>query len=134
MSSTTQGLDRGLTNYGDRDFARYLPQDAIPLPHPSPRNQLWFKVNPWFEAELLPVLRERVAADRIRAMGSFALAPDVPYETFRSLSFESRQKLAAVRPATLAQAAGVPGVSPSDLQNLIVEIERLRRGAAGAIA
>ena len=43
-----------------RDFARYLP-DAIPLPHPSPRNQLWFKMNPWFEAELLPVLRERVA-------------------------------------------------------------------------
>jgi tRNA uridine 5-carboxymethylaminomethyl modification enzyme len=79
--------------------------------------------------------RERAAADRIRAMGAFALAPDVPYETFRSLSLESRQKLAAVRPGTLAQAAGVPGVSPSDLQNLIVEIERLRRrDAAGAIA
>jgi uracil-DNA glycosylase len=43
-----------------RDFARYLP-DTIPLPHPSPRNQLWFKVNPWFEAELIPILRERVA-------------------------------------------------------------------------
>ena len=44
-----------------RDFRSYLP-DAIPLPHPSPRNQLWFKVNPWFEAELVPVLRESVAA------------------------------------------------------------------------
>jgi uracil-DNA glycosylase len=43
-----------------RDFRSYLP-DAIPLPHPSPRNQLWFKVNPWFEAELVPVLREHVA-------------------------------------------------------------------------
>ena len=44
-----------------RDFRSHLP-DAIPLPHPSPRNQLWFKVNPWFEAELVPVLRESVAA------------------------------------------------------------------------
>ncbi|HKS07599.1 MAG TPA: tRNA uridine-5-carboxymethylaminomethyl(34) synthesis enzyme MnmG [Gemmatimonadaceae bacterium] len=79
--------------------------------------------------------RERAAADRIRAMGEFALSSELPYETFRSLSLESRQKLSAVRPATLAQAAGVSGVSPSDLQNLIVEIERLRRrDAAGAVA
>ena len=46
-----------------RDF---LP-DYFPLPHPSPRNRRWLKQNPWFEAEVLPVLRERVGA---------ALAPD----------------------------------------------------------
>lgn len=34
----------------------------VPLPHPSPRNQGWFKHHPWFERELAPVLRERVAA------------------------------------------------------------------------
>lgn len=33
----------------------------MPLPHPSPRNQGWFKRHPWFERELLPVLRARVA-------------------------------------------------------------------------
>lgn len=33
---------------------------VVPLPHPSPRNQLWLKRNPWFERDLLPVLRERV--------------------------------------------------------------------------
>jgi uracil-DNA glycosylase len=33
----------------------------VPLPHPSPRNQLWLRRNPWFEAELLPTLRARVA-------------------------------------------------------------------------
>lgn len=32
----------------------------LPLPHPSWRNTAWIKRNPWFEAELLPVLRERV--------------------------------------------------------------------------
>lgn len=34
----------------------------IPLPHPSPRNQGWFKHHPWFERELVPVLQARVSA------------------------------------------------------------------------
>jgi uracil-DNA glycosylase len=41
-----------------RDF---LPR-FLPLPHPSPRNQSWWVQRPWFEAELVPVLRERIAA------------------------------------------------------------------------
>jgi uracil-DNA glycosylase len=32
----------------------------LPLPHPSPRNILWLKRNPWFEAEVIPVLRKRI--------------------------------------------------------------------------
>lgn len=35
---------------------------VIPLPHPSPRNNRWLAQHPWFEAELVPVLRRRVAA------------------------------------------------------------------------
>ena len=70
--------------------------------------------------------REREAADRLKKMSSFVLPLDAPYETMRSLSTESRQKLAARRPSTLAQASNLPGVSPSDLQNLVMEIERLR--------
>ncbi len=34
--------------------------DFIPLPHPSPRNLAWFKRNPWYEAELLPQVRQMV--------------------------------------------------------------------------
>lgn len=34
----------------------------IPLPHPSPRNQLWLKRNPWFEDEVVPMLQQRIAA------------------------------------------------------------------------
>ncbi len=33
---------------------------VMPLPHPSPRNIAWFKANPWFDDELLPVLRQSV--------------------------------------------------------------------------
>jgi uracil-DNA glycosylase len=35
---------------------------VVPLPHPSPRNNLWLRRNPWFERDLLPRLRKRVAA------------------------------------------------------------------------
>lgn len=35
---------------------------VVPLPHPSPRNNGWLRHNPWFEAELLPELKQRVAA------------------------------------------------------------------------
>jgi uracil-DNA glycosylase len=34
---------------------------VIPLPHPSPRNNIWLKKNPWFESELLPALKKRIA-------------------------------------------------------------------------
>jgi tRNA uridine 5-carboxymethylaminomethyl modification enzyme len=72
-------------------------------------------------------VRERDQAAKLRRMGAFALAADLPYETMLSLSFEARQKLGALRPGTLAQAARVPGVSPTDLQNLVLEVEKLRR-------
>jgi len=42
-----------------RAWADYGPA-FLPLPHPSWRNTAWLKKNPWFEAELLPVLRARV--------------------------------------------------------------------------
>jgi tRNA uridine 5-carboxymethylaminomethyl modification enzyme len=70
--------------------------------------------------------KERYAADRLKRMGEYALPHDAPYERMRTLSMESRQQLAARKPLSLAQAASVPGVSPADLQNLILEIERSR--------
>ena len=77
--------------------------------------------------------RERDQAEKLRRLGNFALEPDLPYESMLSLAFEARQKLAAVRPATLAQAARVPGVSPTDLQNLILEVEKLRRAGTAHV-
>ena len=71
--------------------------------------------------------RERVQADRMRRMGDFSLDADLEYDEMRSLSSEARQKLSNLRPHSLAQASRIPGVSPSDLQNLVIEIERRRR-------
>lgn len=61
------GADAGPT-LGEtvRDYARLVGRPGqprfLPLPHPSWRNNAWFKRNPWFEAELLPVLRREVDA------------------------------------------------------------------------
>jgi tRNA uridine 5-carboxymethylaminomethyl modification enzyme len=74
--------------------------------------------------------RERTQADRMRRMGDFSLDADLEYDEMRSLSLEARQKLSHLRPRSLAQASRIPGVSPSDLQNLVIEIERRRRVVA----
>ena len=44
-----------------KQWQRFLP-GTIPLPHPSPRNNIWLKRNPWFEEELIPVLQQRIKA------------------------------------------------------------------------
>lgn len=43
-----------------QSYESYLPH-FLPLPHPSPRNRTWFKLNPWFEAEIVPYLQKRVS-------------------------------------------------------------------------
>jgi len=78
--------------------------------------------------------RERESAERIRAMGQFVLPPDTAYSHMRSLSTEARHKLAARRPVTLAQAAMIPGVSPSDVQNLVLELARVRASRVDPVA
>jgi len=43
-----------------KSWRTYWPS-TVPLPHPSPRNNLWLRRNPWFERDLLPSLRNRVS-------------------------------------------------------------------------
>ncbi|MFT4541825.1 MAG: uracil-DNA glycosylase [Planctomycetota bacterium] len=54
------GAKRPLTEIV-RDWKDVRPK-RIPLPHPSPRNNIWLRKNDWFEAEVLPYLRRRVKA------------------------------------------------------------------------
>jgi tRNA uridine 5-carboxymethylaminomethyl modification enzyme len=74
--------------------------------------------------------RERDAATRLAELASFALPSDLPYLELSSLATEARQKLDRVRPTSLAQAARIPGVTPSDLHNLVLEATRWRRRVA----
>ncbi len=72
--------------------------------------------------------RARLLADR----ESQVLPQGIPYAELTSLSFEARQKLTDVQPETIGQAARIPGVSPSDLQNLLVEARKRSLGAREA--
>ncbi|GIW52902.1 MAG: tRNA uridine 5-carboxymethylaminomethyl modification enzyme MnmG [Gemmatimonadales bacterium] len=74
--------------------------------------------------------RERQAARKLSEMANFRLPVDLPYLEFKSLSTEARQKLDRIRPQSLAQAGRIPGVSPSDLQNLVLEVLKRRRQVA----
>jgi tRNA uridine 5-carboxymethylaminomethyl modification enzyme len=84
----------------------------------------------WAEIELKYsgyLARERRDASRIAHMDAFVLPTGLDYRRLHSLSFEAREKLDCVRPTSLGQASRVPGVSPSDLQNLVMEIVKLKR-------
>jgi len=70
--------------------------------------------------------RERERAARLEEQSKLLLDHELPYLEFETLSYESREKLARIRPETFAQAARVPGVSPADLQNLLLEVRRTR--------
>ncbi|SFM76287.1 uracil-DNA glycosylase family protein [Marinobacter pelagius] len=53
------GQHRSVTENA-RAWRQYWP-DIIPMPHPSPRNNLWLRNNPWFEQEVVPAMQVRIA-------------------------------------------------------------------------
>jgi tRNA uridine 5-carboxymethylaminomethyl modification enzyme len=91
-----------------------------------------YEENLWLTAEIEMryegyLEREREAVERMKRMSDFDLPVDFPYSELLSLSTEARQKLADVRPESMAQAGRIPGVSPSDLQNLVFELMKQRK-------
>jgi tRNA uridine 5-carboxymethylaminomethyl modification enzyme len=83
----------------------------------------------WVDIELKYggyLARERAAAGRLAQLDGFALPTDLEYRRLATLSFEARQKLEAARPTSLGQAGRIPGVSPSDLHSLVMEVLKLK--------
>lgn len=68
--------------------------------------------------------RERLVADKMHRLEDIKLHPQFPYSTLHELSTEARQKLERIRPETLAEASRIPGVSPSDVNVLLVRMGR----------
>jgi tRNA uridine 5-carboxymethylaminomethyl modification enzyme len=77
------------------------------------------------------LVRERERAVSLRRQTDFALPAELPFAELQSLSTEARQKLARIQPATIGQAGRIPGISPSDLQNLIMEVRK--RGSRSVV-
>ena len=71
--------------------------------------------------------RQQQQIEQVRRAGGRPLPEGVDYGAISTLSAEAREKLAAIRPATLGQAARVPGVSPADVNALLLWLELERR-------
>ena len=68
--------------------------------------------------------REKIIADKIHRLESIKIKGKFDYDTLNSLSTEARQKLKKIDPETLAQASRIPGISPSDINVLLVLMGR----------
>jgi len=68
--------------------------------------------------------RERLIADKIQRLENIKIHDEFEYSTLSSLSTEARQKLNKIRPNTIGKAARIPGVSPSDINVLLVYLGR----------
>ncbi len=70
------------------------------------------------------IRREREIADKMLRLENIKIRGKFDYESIKSLSTEARQKLIKIDPETLAQASRIPGVSPSDINVLLVLMGR----------
>ena len=68
--------------------------------------------------------RERIVADKMHRLENIRIKDHFNYNELQQLSTEARQKLTAINPETLAQASRIPGVSPSDINVLLVLLGR----------
>ena len=68
--------------------------------------------------------RERVIADKMHRLEDIKIRGHFDYPNMTQISIEARQKLARINPETLAQASRIPGVSPSDINAMLVLMGR----------
>jgi tRNA uridine 5-carboxymethylaminomethyl modification enzyme len=70
------------------------------------------------------VERERYFADKMHRLESIIIPENFDYDSMQSLTIEARQKLGRIRPTTIGQASRIPGVSPADINVLLVKFGR----------
>lgn len=68
--------------------------------------------------------REQLIADKIRRLEGVSLSDSIDYASLTALSTEARQKLMRIRPQTVGQASRIPGISPSDVNILLLLMGR----------
>jgi tRNA uridine 5-carboxymethylaminomethyl modification enzyme len=68
--------------------------------------------------------REKIVADKMHRLENIRIRGHFKYEELKEISTEGRQKLARIDPDTLAQASRIPGVSPSDINVLLILMGR----------
>ena len=70
------------------------------------------------------VHKEKNNADKLQRLENIKIPDNFDYNKLKSLSFEAREKLLSIQPATISQASRISGVSPSDISVLLVYMGR----------
>jgi tRNA uridine 5-carboxymethylaminomethyl modification enzyme len=70
------------------------------------------------------IVREKIIAEKLTRLENIQISGKIDYETVNSLSTEARQKLKKINPDTIGQASRIPGISPSDVNILLVLLGR----------
>ena len=68
--------------------------------------------------------KERANADKLTRLEHVKIPDEFDYKELKSLSFEAREKLSAIKPASVSQASRISGVSPSDISILLIHLGR----------
>ncbi|MEG0499231.1 MAG: tRNA uridine-5-carboxymethylaminomethyl(34) synthesis enzyme MnmG, partial [Alistipes sp.] len=68
--------------------------------------------------------REKFIAEKLHRLENIHIPADFDFSQTQSLTIEARQKLARIRPSTIGQASRIPGVSPADVNVLLVKFGR----------
>ncbi len=68
--------------------------------------------------------REKIVAEKIGRLENIKIHPEFDYDKLSSISTEARQKMKRIKPETIGQASRIPGVSPSDINVLLVYLGR----------
>ena len=68
--------------------------------------------------------REKFIAEKLRRLENISIPSDFDFHSMNSLTIEARQKLSRIRPTTIGQASRIPGVSPADVNVLLIKFGR----------
>ena len=68
--------------------------------------------------------REKLIAEKLRRLENIRIPADFDFHSMQALTIEARQKLSRIRPATIGQASRIPGVSPADVNVMLVKFGR----------
>ena len=104
-------------------------QQLAELPDMAPEVQEQVEIQIKYEGY---IAKQEEQVDRFRRLEKRLLPRDIDYHQIPGLSREGREKLALFRPRSVGQASRISGITPADISVLLVYLEKLRRGGAGA--
>ena len=97
-------------------FRRFVEQNNI-TPEIIEEAEIEIKYSGYIE-------REKLVAEKLHRLENITIPATFDYSQMQSLTIEARQKLEKIRPATIAQASRIPGVSPADINVLLMRFGR----------